>query len=180
MLIQARAKKITGSIRFERVAAEDVEDLFAAGSVDLIFMSQVVHHLKQPEKVVKACHHILSAHGAIFIRNSTVDAISSIPYVNFFAASRRLLAERMPSRASLGAIFGSAGFKTSAVGAIEQQVADNYAAYADKLALKGDSILVSLSADEFDAGLLALRSYAARAGNVGAVVEAVDFFVFRK
>ncbi|HEV8430243.1 MAG TPA: hypothetical protein VGQ41_20235 [Pyrinomonadaceae bacterium] len=74
-------------------------------------------------------------------------------------------------------LFESAGFKLLAEDVIVQEIAPNYVAYAERLATGADSILASLTRNEFDAGMTALRSYAR--SNNDPVTEPIDVFVFR-
>jgi hypothetical protein len=62
---------------------------------------------------------------------------------------------------------------------VTQEIAHDLWAYSDKLATKSDSILASLTDEEFDCGLKAVRSEAAVAA-ARAVVEPIDFLVFGK
>jgi hypothetical protein len=49
--------------------------------------------------------------------------------------------------------------------------------YVDQLAAGADSVLASLAADEFDAGLERLREHSCRV-DTAPVSEPIDFFVF--
>ena len=60
---------------------------------------------------------------------------------------------------------------------VTQEIAPSYAAYAEKLSAGADSVLASLSPSDFDAGIKALRSHAARVDDQ-AVFEPIDVFVF--
>jgi hypothetical protein len=51
--------------------------------------------------------------------------------------------------------------------------------YADQLAAGGDSVLIQLNRSDFEAGLEALRSYAAVADPLP-VAEPLDYFMFVK
>jgi hypothetical protein len=59
---------------------------------------------------------------------------------------------------------------------VTQEIAPNYFVYADKLATKSDSILVSLDDRDFDDGLRAVRAAAEAAPRP--VIEPIDFLVF--
>jgi hypothetical protein len=73
--------------------------------------------------------------------------------------------------------FESAGLRAIEAGILVQQVAATYAAYADRIAAGGDSVLAQLDPLEFEAGLIALRAHAAHVDPVS-VTEPIDFFVF--
>jgi hypothetical protein len=87
-----------------------------------------------------------------------------------------ILAQRLPTNAVIRQAFEAVGFRTLTFALITQQIAPNHAAYADKLAAGADSVLASVSPEELDAGLAALRSRT-EDGEAG-VIEPIDFFVF--
>jgi hypothetical protein len=72
-----------------------------------------------------------------------------------------------------------ASFKALTSKVVVQEIAADYAAYADKVALKADSILVRLDEHDFEAGIRALRSSAATMKQ-RPVTEPIDFLVFGK
>jgi ubiquinone/menaquinone biosynthesis C-methylase UbiE len=56
MIDQARRKPPIGSIEFKRASADELP--LADGCVDLVFMSQVYHHLPDPVAVAQECWRI--------------------------------------------------------------------------------------------------------------------------
>jgi hypothetical protein len=72
--------------------------------------------------------------------------------------------------------FEAAGFRLSASEVIIQTIAPTWSAYADKLSAGGDSVLATLSAQDFESGLTAVRRHAEAANQT--VVEPIDLFVF--
>ena len=77
-------------------------------------------------------------------------------------------------------VFEDVGFETVSEEIVIQQVAPDYAAYSEKIALKADSILIRLSNKDFEAGMEALRSYASRSEGQRPVSEPIDLIVFQK
>ena len=151
----------------------------ASNSVDVIFISMVFHHFTDPRSVAEECKRVLRSHGRVFLRTASMEKISMYPYVPFFPASWRLLEQRVPSLTFQRGVFEDAGFRTLASEVVTQEIAPDYSAYADKLALKADSILASLDDRDFQAGLHALRSAAATMPP-RAVTEPIDVVVFGK
>jgi len=97
----------------------------------------------------------------------------------FFPKVRDLLEERLPSLTFQRQTFEKGGFETLTCEVVVQQIAADYAAYADKVALKTDSIVIQLDDKDFDVGMNALRSAAAMAPP-RPVTEPIDFVVFGK
>ena len=176
MLEQARAKLRDGRVRYELGRGEAIP--LPGGSVDLIFMSMIFHHLDDPRLAARECRRVLRGEGTAFLRAGVRERISSYPYVDFFPASRAILEEDLPAVASVREVFESAGFSAVASEVVVQQVAPDYAAYAEKLSAGADSVLARLPPSEFEAGMEALRAHASRAGG-RPVFEPIDVFVFR-
>ena len=61
---------------------------------------------------------------------------------------------------------------------IPQTIAPTWSAYADKLSAGSDSVLATLSHQEFETGLAAVRRHAEQSVNQN-VVELIDLFVFQ-
>lgn len=149
-------------------------------SVDLIFISMVFHHFDEPVRVARECARVLRAGGHVCVRTITRDQIPNYPFVEFFPGSRALLDRRLPTLAATCAAFEHAELHRRFAGLVVQQIAPDYAVYADKLASGADTSLASLDPREFDAGLAAIRARHAAAGSPAPIVEPIDFIVFQK
>jgi len=160
MLEQARAKTHGSRVRYVRGRGEEIP--LRSHSADLVFMSMVFHHFKNPALVARECGRILRDRGLIFLRAGTLEQISSYPYVPFFPGSVPVMERILVANQVVIETFESAGLRTMEVGVLVQQVASTYASYADRIAAGGDSVLAELDPLEFEAGLKALRAHAAR------------------
>jgi ubiquinone/menaquinone biosynthesis C-methylase UbiE len=176
MLEQARRKRRDRRIRYEIGCGESIP--LPHNSVDLIFMSMIFHHFDDPRCAARECRRVLRNRATGFLRAGTRERISSYPYVEFFPKSRPILEDCLPTSNFVSEVFEGAGFRTVTQEVVTQQIAQSYAAYAEKLSVGADSILASLSPNEFAAGMQALRSHAARIDDQ-AVFEPIDVFVFR-
>jgi ubiquinone/menaquinone biosynthesis C-methylase UbiE len=177
MLEQARSKPHPG-VRFERASAEQLP--LPDDSVDLVFMSMVFHHLREPERVTRECHRVLRPGGTVCLRAGTREQALTYPYVPFFARSGALLEEMLQPRAEIVSAFVHAGLEPVHHELVASEVASNWRQAADKLAHRADSILARLSDEEFHAGLERVRRHAAGRPEAEPVIEHVDFFVFRR
>ncbi|MGH9846161.1 MAG: class I SAM-dependent methyltransferase, partial [Blastocatellia bacterium] len=176
MLEQAQRKQLDHRVRHQPGRGEAIP--LPDNSVDLIFMSMIFHHFESPALAARECRRVLREEGTIFLRAGTCERISSYPYVDFFPASRPILEQCLPAGAFVREVFEAAGFRTVATEVVTQQIASGLECYAEKLSAGADSILASLSRSDFEAGMEALRSQAARVDRQ-AVFEPIDVFVFR-
>jgi ubiquinone/menaquinone biosynthesis C-methylase UbiE len=177
MLQHAVKNRSSKSVAYIRGVAEAIP--LPAASVDLIFVSMVFHHLTDPVAAAKECNRVLRSHGHLVLRTGCLEKISMYPYVPFFPTSRRLLEQRLPSLQVQREVFEAASFEILAFDVVVQEVAPDYLAYSEKLALKADSIIASLDDKEFEAGLQTLRSHASTTPP-RPVTEPIDLLVFRK
>lgn len=177
MLDRARQKRQGNGVHYERGTAEAIPLVDEA--VDMIFMSMSFHHFRDPERAAWECRRVLRADGIVVVRTGTREQIPSYPYVPFFPSTRSMLEDLLPDRRRLCAVFEARGFRCVTSQIVTQTIAPSWAAYADKLAAGGDSVLARLSKDELVHGLEAVRRYGD--GLVGQpVVEPVDVLFFRR
>jgi ubiquinone/menaquinone biosynthesis C-methylase UbiE len=177
MLEQARRKLRDRRVRYEPGRGEAIP--LPDDSVDLIFMSMIFHHFDDPTLAARECRRVLRGGGLAFLRAGTRERISSYPYVDFFPGSRPILEDCLPTSASVREVFESAGFSTVASEVVNQKIAPDYVAYAEKLSAGADSVLARLTRSDFEAGIGVMRAHAARGGEQ-AVCEPIDVFVFRR
>jgi ubiquinone/menaquinone biosynthesis C-methylase UbiE len=175
MLEQARAKQRDPRVRYELGRAETIP--LQNDSVDLIFISMVLHHFDDVAVAARECRRVLKSNARLFLRTGTHDRIPLYPYVDFFPESKPLLETTLSTRASIRELFEGAGFTTVAEDVVVQEIAPDHVAYTEKLAAGADSVLAQLTQKDFDAGISALRSYARI--NHGPVTEPIDVLVFR-
>jgi SAM-dependent methyltransferase len=177
MLAQARRKNIS-RVRYLRGSGEALP--LPDASVDMIFMSMVFHHFTARDQVALECHRVLRAQGVAVLRAGVTNRIDDYPYVPFFPRTRDLIARSLTSLASVRQTFKDAGFALEAHELVMSETAASWPDYAERVALRADSILIQLADDEFAEGLAALRTYAATGSASGTVVEPTDLFAFRK
>ena len=177
MLGQALAKPHSTRVRYARACAEAMP--LPAGSVDVIFMSMSLHHFSSHDQAAGECRRVLRDDGRLFIRNGTREQIPAYPYYPFFPASHPILEEVLPAGARIRATFEAAGFQLVAQDLITQEIAPDWATYAEKLTTRSDSVLARLSDEDFERGIAAIRRRAER-GDREAVTEPIDLFVFRR
>ena len=100
MRVTADAKPHPPSVRFVQGQAESIplED----GMADLVFMSQVLHHLTDIPKALLEIRRVLKLNGTLCVRQTTRENLDSYFYQRFFPAARAVDERRLPSRDELG------------------------------------------------------------------------------
>jgi SAM-dependent methyltransferase len=148
------------------------------GCVDLMFMSQIYHHLPDPAAVARECRRVLRVGGYVCIRTGTRDNDVVVP--NFFPAVRAMLDADLPSSDEIRSNFAAAGLTPRYHEIVTEVVAPDWPSFVRKSALRADSFLARLSDTEFDQGMAALRAHRADINPAEAVTEEIDWFVFTK
>jgi ubiquinone/menaquinone biosynthesis C-methylase UbiE len=176
MLAAARRKGHGPRVEFKQLRGETLP--IGDGAADMVFMSMVLHHLSDPAETARECRRILRRGGRICLRNGTRE--TDVPQSRFFQGMQGLIEQTLPSNAFVLTLFESAGFKTRGRELIQQSVAAHWQEFADKIALRADSLLASISDAEFEAGMTMLRAHAATRSPQEQVTEVIDFFVFER
>jgi SAM-dependent methyltransferase len=176
MIEQARLKPATGMIEFKRASAEELP--LADGCVDLVFMSQVYHHLPDPVAVAQECGRILRTGGYVCVRTTTCE--NDVVIRHFFPAVRAMLDADLPSGEDVSSNFVAAGFVAEHHAIITEIVTPDWREFIRKSALRADSFLARLSDSEFNRGMAALRAHVDEINPNEAVTEEIDWFVFTK
>ena len=91
--------------------------------------------------------------GHVCVRTVTRDG--DFPHRRFFPTAEAGL----PARLEVETVFAGAGFALVAHEAVTQMVAASWPEFVAKIALRAYSTLASLSDQEFEAGMAALRSH---------------------
>lgn len=177
MLALARRKQAAG-VRYVHAAGEALP--LPNGSVDMVFMSMVFHHFADREQVARECRRVLRNNGVVIMRVGATDRIDDYPYVPFFPRARDLIERTLTSLADVQRTFVDAGFELQNHEVVMSETARSWGDYAERVALRADSILVQLTEEEFAEGLAALHAYAVGHPQGGAVIEPVDLFAFRR
>jgi ubiquinone/menaquinone biosynthesis C-methylase UbiE len=175
MLDQARRKPAIGNVVYCQGLAEAVP--FRDGCADFVFMSMVYHHFTDPSAVAEECRRVLRQDGYAYIRNGTRE--SDFPHRRFFPL-RALIDSDLPSRQDIKAVFAVSGFTPVVHQVVTQVTAPTWPSFVEKSALRADSFLARLSDDDFQRGMVALRTHGDAINRDEAVTEEIDWFVFTR
>jgi SAM-dependent methyltransferase len=176
MIDQARRKPATEGVSYREGAAEAIP--LSGDCADLVFMSNVYHHLSNPAAVARECHRILRSRGRVCIRNGTREL--DFPYRHFFPGLDSLINSEMPSQRDIEEVFGAAGFAPIVHQVVRQVIAPDWERFVDKMRLRADSFLARLSDQDFEQGMIALQSPGSTVDQRDVVTEEIGWFVFAR
>jgi SAM-dependent methyltransferase len=152
----------------------------ADGSVDLVFLSMVYHHLR-PAEALPELRRIIRPGGHVLVRTSTREGVeAAVEYLRFFPEALEGNRARMPSRAGLVDAFAEHEFASLAHRVIHFPFEANRDDYCRKIALRAFSSFQMMSDEAFAQGLAALERYCSTAEHDGPIDELVDHFLFRR
>ena len=149
-------------------------------STNMIFLSQVYHHINDLSAFVKETLRVLADGGFVCVRNSTVDDMDSYLYPKFFQKAYEIDMKRLPVRNEIVKLFEKNNFRTIYCNPVRQAFALNHMEYYDKISLRGCSDLAAITDGEFYAGLEKLKEYCMQVKGDEPVYEEIDLFVFAK
>ena len=177
MLSIAEAQQAQG-IMWKSGDAEDIplEDR----SVDLVFMSQVFHHLAHPEKSVQEIRRVLAPTGYLAIRNATTENSKHLGWLHCFPEALEIEAKRNYTQQEIEDLVCGQSFALVSRQTITQLFAHSYQEYYDKIKNRGLSSLIAISDAAFNSGLRRLQDWIEQQPADKLVYEPTDLFIFKK
>jgi ubiquinone/menaquinone biosynthesis C-methylase UbiE len=149
------------------------------GSVGMLFLSNVVHHLGDLVQAAEGFAHALPPGGFVVVRNYVREQLRNVPYLEFFPEAYAASIEMLNSTSEIEAAFGRAGFEAASRRTIEQPVADSPIQYLWKVRSRSYSDLAAIGDDAFAAGVERMTA-AVSAGWRRSLREPIALFSFRK
>jgi ubiquinone/menaquinone biosynthesis C-methylase UbiE len=159
MRAAAEAKPHPATVRFVPGCAEHIP--LADGAADLVFMSQVLHHVVDRPRALREVQRVLRPGGRLCVRQTTRENLDSYFYQRFFPQARAIDEGRLPSRAGLLRLAGSCRYREVAVATLRHEIAATSSDYVAKIGLRTYSDLECIPDAAFREGLDALRDHCA-------------------
>jgi ubiquinone/menaquinone biosynthesis C-methylase UbiE len=150
------------------------------GTADLVFMSQVFHHLLDPAKALQEVWRVLASGGFLAIRNSTRENNAQIEWLKFFPEALEIEEKRILSQQELDGLVSRHQFRLVTRETIEQYFAASYKEYFEKIGRRGLSSLLAINDTAFKRGLMRFKEWVSLQPADVPVCEPVDLFIFRK
>ena len=149
------------------------------GSLGMLFLSNVVHHLPDLVQAAKGFAHVLQPGGFVVVRNYVREQLQRVPYLEFFPEAYATSIETLSSTSEIEGAFESAGFVIASSRTIEQPVADSPIDYLGKVRSRTYSDLAAIADDVFDAGIARMTA-AVSDGWRRSLREPIALFSFQK
>jgi ubiquinone/menaquinone biosynthesis C-methylase UbiE len=157
MLAKAREKDTTKLVKWD---IEDAQDLsYPDNAFDIVFMSHLLHHCDDPEKVIRECWRVLSPEGVLLNRHSVFEEIRSDPESTFFPEARAINESRISSLKDVIDLFREAGFINIVSEKIVQRTSENGNELYARMTNKNVSALAMISQEAFERGLKRVKEY---------------------
>ena len=141
------------------------------GSVDVVWMSTVVHHVRDLPAAGAELRRVLRPGGVVVLRSLFRERHSGIGLFRFFPEAVRAL-DGFPT---VTEVAGGMGFTVERLEPVAQVTAESLADKASTVRWEADTLLRSLSEREFEAGRARLEE--AAAVETGPVVDHLDLLV---
>jgi len=177
MRATAEAKPHPPTVRFVQGDAESIP--LDDGVADLVFISQVWHHLADAPKALQEMRRVLKSNGNLCVRQATRENLDCYFYQRFFPAARAVDERRLPLRDGLAGLVGSCQFRVVAIETLRYEIAPTAVEYVEKIALRTYSDLEFIDDDSFDEGLKGFREYCSAHPDLPKLAEN-DVFIFEK
>ncbi len=157
MLEKAREKDTNGLITWDLQDAQDLT--YPDNSFDIVFMSHLLHHCDDPDKVIRECRRVLKVPGVILVRHGTLEQIRDDAEHSFFPEALEIDEARFFSLVKMEKCLQEAGFDSIASEEIIQRGYETGYELLEADRLKGTSVLTMISPESFEKGIDKLRAY---------------------
>lgn len=177
MLAEARSKGETNTV-YHVASAENLP--VGDNSVDLVYLSMVLHHFDKPAAAIGEIFRALKPGGFVALRGGSRERINQYPYVPFFPATAPLLKAALQPARNIQELFLGGGLNFVRHKIIESPVAASWREFAVRTSYRADSILAQLGDQEFSQGMERLHIHAKKHPETNSIIEEVDLLIFRK
>jgi len=151
-----------------------------SGAVDLVFMSNVYHHLEKPGLAMREISRVLINKGNLVVRNGTQETDNEIVWNKFFPEAIEFDKSRIPHKQDIIDFISSHGFNFIEYRVIYQLFASSYQEYYEKISQRGLSSLLAISDEAFDDGCKKFHKWVDEQSPNTPVFEPIDLFFFVK
>jgi ubiquinone/menaquinone biosynthesis C-methylase UbiE len=172
----AREQCDTARVTFVGGRAEAIP--LADSSMDLVYVSMVLHHLSSLEQASREMARVLRPSGHCCIRSAFKGRLDDYPFYQYFPAAKAIDEERMPATSQVVDALTHVGMSPVCHRVVEQEIDSSLAAHCERLKLRAVSTLELISAAEREAGFRAMEEAARLQQPPRPVIEGIDLLCF--
>ena len=151
----------------------------ADDSVDMVFMSQVYHHIPYPSRALHEIKRVLRPGGHFVNRAATAESSAAAEWIKFFPEAGLLDKRRMAPKAAIIEEGIANGFDLVSAQEVATVFAASYREYYDKISNRGLSALIEIDDRTFEQGLLRLKEFSNQQPPDRPVIETMSLLIFR-
>ena len=177
MLEQGKSR-VHGDVQWVYSSAENLP--FKDGSFDLVWMSQVFHHLENKAAAFREVYRVLAPEGYFAVRNGTLENDEVLTWMELFPEAKEIENEKIPHHADIINAVCANRFTLAKDLTVLQRFTSSYKEYYERISQRGLSVLISISDDAFNRGLVKFKEWTEKQPQDQPVYEPVDMFIFRK
>lgn len=177
MLNVARSRRVS-HVEWKQGQAENIP--LGSRAVDLVFMSQVFHHLVEPRQALQEISRVLTPAGYLAIRNGTREHNDEIEWLKFFPEALEIEEKRMMSGGELVGLVCGQSFVQISQRTVSQLTAFSYQEYFEKVSRRALSSLMAISDAAFQSGLRRLYDWVNLQPPGLPVYEPLELFIFQR
>ena len=157
MLDKAREKDTAKLVKWDQQDAQNLT--YPDNSFDIVFMSHLLHHCDDPDRVVRECRRVLADHGVILVRHGSIEQIRGDVEHTFFPEALAVDEARIFSFPRMESCLKEAGFSNIVSKEITQQTYRSGTEHLERVLLKNTSTLTLIPQDAFERGVRKLEEY---------------------
>lgn len=157
MLDKAREKDTAKLVKWDQQDAQNLT--YPDSSFDIVFMSHLLHHCDDPDKVIRGCRRVLKAAGVVLVRHGCIEQIRNDAEHTFFPETLTVDKARIFSLPRMESCLKAAGFSNITSEEIIQQTFPSGTNHLERVRLKNTSTLTLIPQDAFERGVQKLEEY---------------------
>ncbi len=170
MLSEAKSKPGADGIGWVRCNAE--QPAFRSEAFQCVFMSLLIHHVDDKDRVLRECRRILRPGGVFLMRTSGHDDMqNTMPVYRFFPEAWEIDRNRLPDISVIEDSIHRAGFHAVRHEKVRQELVSSVEEYLEKNRRKNISALTMIPEDEFQRNLSDMQAYFSSISEAAALAE---------
>jgi ubiquinone/menaquinone biosynthesis C-methylase UbiE len=176
LTVATRGDKLT-NLAYAAGAAECIP--LRSKSCDLVWLSQVWHHIRDHHACARELHRIGSPGSHVLVRGAFGDQLDGFPTFFRFWPSTREICQQLPTIRRTVDVLETNGFAFAEHRRVRQVTATSLSEFAKRTQLRADTALALISDSEFREGQMAIEKSGALETRPEPVIETIELLVFR-